>query len=461
MVPTLTEYKDYLNVRKLQFHEYQWKGLQWCLDQELDYNLPGGIVADEMGLGKTILMISIINFHLCLKTLIVVPPVLLNQWKNKIYEQTGHKPFVFHGQNKKNVDIEFLNNSPIVICSYHTIAISTDFPEFKALHKIKWNRIIFDECHHLRNSKTSLYLGAFNLKSKCRWFLSGTPIQNKLKDLTNIIRLLGYSQSKIDVEKVKTILFNKMLRRTKSDVGLNIPALHMQNIVVSWKDSHEDTSLSEDIHSAISFSGVSIDKQTDFGSFLNQNRVIVAMLRAKQVCVYPKLIYDYLDKRTRSNQYKNLSGNQKLQVILSTIIERKNNGKGKLIFCQFRDEIDFIKEALQNEEMLVGKIDGRGRDSLDKNYDVLILQIQSCCEGLNLQENFSEIYFTSNQWNPSVEEQAIGRCYRLGQKNEVYVFKYTMNTFDYHEEQNSALSLENYIQKVQQIKKAIADEYLV
>ena len=66
MVPSLTEYKDYLKVRNLEYHDYQWKGLQWCLEQEVDKEYPGGLVADEMGLGKTILMISIINFHLCL-----------------------------------------------------------------------------------------------------------------------------------------------------------------------------------------------------------------------------------------------------------------------------------------------------------------------------------------------------------------------------------------------------------
>jgi len=59
-------------------------------------------------------------------------------------------------------------------------------------------------------------------------------------------------------------------------------------------------------------------------------------------------------------------------------------------------------------------------------YNVLIIQIQTGCEGLNLQEYFSEIYFVSPNWNPCVEDQAVGRCYRLGQNKKVFVYKFVM-----------------------------------
>jgi non-specific serine/threonine protein kinase len=459
--PSLSQYKDYLQVRNLTFHNYQWEGLRWCVEQENDINFPGGIVADEMGLGKTILMISTISLNMCLKTLIVLPPVLINQWKNKIYELTGHKPFVFHGNHKKKATIELLNSSPIVICSYHSISISPKFLEAKLLHKIKWNRIIFDECHHLRNSNTSLFIGAFNLKAKCKWFLSGTPLQNKLKDIVNIISLLRHFKCALNNEKIKDLLFSKMIRRTKTSVGLKMPELHIEDIKIHWAGNNPDTSLSQDIHSAIPMSGVSIEKQTDFGSFLNKNKVIVAMLRAKQVCIYPKLIYNYLHRITKNNEYLEFAGNEKLDLVISYILQKKNNGKGKLVFCEFRDEIDYIKLNLQKQKMVVGKIDGRHKDSLNEIYDVLILQIKSCCEGLNLQENFSEMYFTSNQWNPSIEDQAIGRCFRIGQKNDVFVYKFTMDTFYNKVSDKCAKSLENYIQEVQQIKRGITKEYIL
>jgi hypothetical protein len=61
----------------------------------------------------------------------------------------------------------------------------------------------------------------------------------------------------------------------------------------------------------------------------------------------------------------------------------------------------------------------------DAGVDVLILQIQTCCEGLNLQQ-FSEVYFVSPDWNPAVEDQAIARCHRFGQTEPVSVFRFVM-----------------------------------
>jgi hypothetical protein len=67
----------------------------------------------------------------------------------------------------------------------------------------------------------------------------------------------------------------------------------------------------------------------------------------------------------------------------------------------------------------------------DANVDVLILQIQTCCEGLNLQQ-FSEVYFVSPDWNPSIEDQAIARCHRFGQTGPVVVFRFVMAPFKIH-----------------------------
>ena len=98
---SLVSYQTFLDKRGLLYHDYQWEGLEWCLRNELSETMCGGIIADEMGLGKTLLMISTISFHLMRRTLIVVPPVLMNQWQHQIFMLTGHKPLVYHGLLKK------------------------------------------------------------------------------------------------------------------------------------------------------------------------------------------------------------------------------------------------------------------------------------------------------------------------------------------------------------------------
>jgi SNF2 family DNA or RNA helicase len=113
--------------------------------------------------------------------------------------------------------------------------------------------------------------------------------------------------------------------------------------------------------------------------------------------------------------------------------------------------------------MNVAVIDGtvsasKRKKILDSAYDALILQIQTCSEGLNLQANYNEIYFVSPHWNPFVEEQAIARCHRIGQTKQVVVFRYEMAGFD---REGTTKSLEKYVHEKQGKKKDISAELLM
>jgi superfamily II DNA or RNA helicase len=127
----------------------------------------------------------------------------------------------------------------------------------------------------------------------------------------------------------------------------------------------------------------------------------------------------------------------KISKVVRTILSRKDNGKRKIVFCHFRAEIDYIQARLVTAfpSLVVRYLDGRTSESErrvilapDAGVDVLILQIQTCCEGLNLQQ-FSEVYFVSPDWNPSVEDQAVARCHRFGQTEPVVVFRFVMAPF--------------------------------
>jgi superfamily II DNA or RNA helicase len=124
----------------------------------------------------------------------------------------------------------------------------------------------------------------------------------------------------------------------------------------------------------------------------------------------------------------------KISKVVRTILSRKDNGKRKIVFCHFRGEIDYIQARITTAfpSLVVRYLDGRTSESErrvilapDAAINVLILQIQTCCEGLNLQQ-FSEVYFVSPDWNPAVEDQAIARCHRFGQTEPVSVFRFIM-----------------------------------
>jgi len=103
--------------------------------------------------------------------------------------------------------------------------------------------------------------------------------------------------------------------------------------------------------------------------------------------------------------------------------------------------------------MKVARFDGRTSYSEradvlnDMSLDVLILQIMTGCEGLNLQ-HFKEIYFVSPHWNPAVEDQAIARCHRIGQSDEVDIFRFTMAGFD-----TQSCTLDRYASDIQDAKR--------
>uniref|UniRef100_A0A6C0ES41 Helicase n=1 Tax=viral metagenome TaxID=1070528 RepID=A0A6C0ES41_9ZZZZ len=498
-------FHTYLDNAGLEKKEYQLDGVTWCVEREMGTMLDsqqvsqgktqqfirGGIVADEMGLGKTIMMLGICITNMMTKTLIVLPFGLLEQWWLQIYKTTGHKAIIYHGANKKKYDLEKLNKSVIVLTTYGAICGKINKVESTKknkviiendLHKVKWNRVIFDEAHHLRNKNTLLFLSASRLKSNIRWFVTGTPVQNKLKDFYNLCLLIGLPISFIK-ENIDFILKKFVLKRSKKEVGILLPDVENVYKNVSWSETDHAVSreklVSKKIHGMLEFSGV-IDTVPidDFNgtykhlpdSVNNMAMAMVLLIRAKQSCISSKLLIKKAHAADRGKvtdtdavaveeDNKIMFSSNKINIVVDLIYSRILNGNGKIIFCDFHEEMDIIEKrlCLLQNNIKIGKIDARTKKNdrkelLNNPFDVLIIQINSGAEGLNLQENYSEIYFVSPHWNPSIEDQAIARCHRFGQKKTVSVFRFMMDGFD---KENKTISVEQHISNVQNSKREL------
>ena len=455
-----------VNHAKLDFKDYQFEGVKWCVGRETESDSSykkGGIILDEMGLGKTFTMIATMYVNMLPSTLIVVPPILVKQWCQEIYKVSGHKALIYHGHNKKKLSLEQLVCSPIVITTYHAISISKKRPVLDKLHQVLWSRVIFDEAHHLRNRNTTRFLGCKHLKAGVRWFMTGTPIQNKRSDFYHLCNALGLEKSfYTDVENMPFILKTYVLRRTKQNAGIVLPDLIDTTIMVPWANERK---VAEEIHSILTISGVSSKKGGILSRELQKGRALTTILRAKQICIMPSLLkplfVSFFRKGILNDEYMRfLTSSSKLDAVVACIVEKKENGKGKIVFCHYHEEIDFIATQLRDYGLSVLVCDGRSRGvDKDKKVDVLILQIQTGCEGLNLQENYSEVYFVSPNWNPSIEDQAVARCHRMGQMNDVYVFRFMMDEFDRCDNKNTK-TLEKYVYDIQEIKRRISIETL-
>ena len=501
----LSRYNKWLQLAKLDTKKWQLDGMKWILFHELcakpAYGTRGGIIADEMGLGKTILMLGTIVSNFKLHTLIIVPPALLDQWK-KVIEKFGvgliNRTLVYHGRKAKKSTDEDLKMAWIVLTTYGMITKRKKVDS--RLSKIKWDRIIYDEAHHMRTPKTAIYRGAKKLKSPIQWMVTGTPIQNKVADMQALCSIMGLLQAiTIDPTAAKKILDYHLLRRTKEKVGINLPSIEVHNINVNWIGKNEKL-IAAQIHSHLSFSEITAMNVDEIIAFLNRNPLPM-LTRARQICILPQLLRTAFMKMKQQDiiperlQLRDIKTTSKLSAILKVLYARstKQNlgapSRRKLIFCHYREEIDILGYALTQMGITNSTLDGRTKKrtrkisleyapdademrSVCKQWnnvlaedvwgiidsflapEVMILQIQTACEGLNLQ-HFQEIYFTSPHWNPAVEDQAIARAHRIGQKRTVDVFHFIMNSC-----WNNTVSLDQYCCRVQEAKRELASSYI-
>jgi SNF2 family DNA or RNA helicase len=503
-------FKKALADRSLQTKNHQLDGVKWCVRNETKGNVierktvHGGIVADEMGLGKTIQMVGVIITHFLLHTLIIVPKAILEQWESEIFKLTSHRAFVYHGTNRKNY--AKLNTSPIVITTYGMISNPSS-----ELFKLKWDRAIFDEAHHLKNKNTRIYAGAINLKADIKWAVTGTPIQNNKTDFYNICAVLGVDRGMFSKDEEGVSGFEKcrqiVLKRTKREVGIQMADVTCETINITWGNKSEKK-LAENIHSMTQFSlprryqtRQQYKEQQQQEEKQNKQKthasaaILPFLLKAKQMCVFPALINKPF-RITPNQELSIINGTThttKIDSLIQTIIDRKENKRPKLIFCHFRGEIDIIKQRLESD-FDVQVIDGRTTDKQkkeilknagqaqatqaqatqaqaqamriqtrqaqkeketekEKKSKILILQIQTGCEGLNLQE-YNEVYFVSPHWNPAVESQAIARCHRIGQTHGVDVFRFVMTWND-----PGFKSMDEYCEQVQEAKQKMYSDF--
>ena len=489
------KFKRYLQRTGLDCKDYQVKGVEWCVEHEIngykiqeDIIIKGGIIADEMGLGKTIQMLGTIVSNFKMRTLIVLPKALLEQWQTVILKTLGHQPLMYHHftKNKRLEMIEKLKRSPIVLTTYGMIAINKKKKEENALHHIEWDRVIYDEAHHLRNSSTGEYAGALKIKAQIRWLVTGTPIQNKADDLYSLFNVLqiprkAYTQSE---DGIDVLVSQIILHRTKESIGLILPPLTVETQQVKWETNTEKKTARR-YHKDISMCIAALADADDSSSpDEEQLTMFLAMLRSRQTCILSALM-EYNQLQYNIQKHIERINSSKTNAVIEKIVERKDNGKKKIIFCHFRGEIDYIKaELVTTHKIKVAVIDGRtpegerreilqakaqaqeqeqeqAQAKQEEEIQVLILQIQTGCEGLNLQ-TYSEVYFVSPHWNPAVEDQAVARCHRIGQKEETAVFRFQMDGFDEAnmDQAKKTQSLDEYISSVQLLKREIVKQML-
>jgi len=515
--------KNWRNLFKIQTRKYQTTAIKWCLAKEQGYhttydyegNITGniiptkkaGLVADEMGLGKTIVMLGTWVGNFKQNTLIVLPSALLHQWAKLIKKFLGFEPLVFHG-NKSRTPAEKITQYHIVLTTYGMISPRPKNKRRPQKHwssplwDIHWDRIIFDEAHHLRNSISNKHKGVAKLKSDIKWFITGTPIQNSGRDLISLCKLMGFYDEMLENPKnVVDILRKYTLMRSKKQVGLDMEPVENITIPIVDYDSPEEAKLINDIHSLLSFTNVTVENVDAAIAYLRGDSPLPLLVRSRQTCVAPTILSQHLKKLIAMGEIPSdiswapCRTNTKLRIITETAVKASKDGR-ILMFCHYIHEMNLLKKMLEEGGLTVKMMNGKTRlkerkfiglpfikdDDWGKIFakskfeentnllqslimpmlepDVLLVQIQSCCEGLNLQQ-FNNVFFTSPHWNPAVEDQAICRAHRLGQKKKVKVYKFITEIETDRGESDGlcVISLDKHCNNIQEKKREAIERF--
>ncbi len=373
---------------------YQLDGVRWMLQREVTGKHPGGFLCDEMGLGKTVQTIATMVYNRLPRTLVVVPSSIVHQWVDEIKTHSSLSVEVFDGDP----------SAEICVTPYSTFVETSNL--YGPALALRWDRVILDEAHEVRNSRTKRFKAVIRLWTKIRWILTGTPVYNSRNDFKSLLMILtnelAFRETRNDI----------ILRRTKADLvhfnkDLELPPCTFEYIEIERPE--EETAEYERLFKH--YAGIITDDASS-------NMVILeGFLRLRQCSIHPSL---------SNKEYTGVS--KKLDVLRDSILSHPE--EKTLVFCHFKREMDMIKEMLSPLKCfrLDGDVDMVSRSRIIRHFNkyptgcVFLIQIKTGGQGLNLQEA-TRVYITSPSWNPATELQAIARAHRTGQKKTVHVKK--------------------------------------
>lgn len=431
---TSAQYKLAINTINTRLYiPYQRDGVQWMLGMEGQTSGPkGGFLCDEMGLGKTVQLISTMLGNPKQRTLIVVPKSIITQWVEEIKRFAPTLSVrVFDGPGRA-LDYELLTapgRYSVTIAPYTLLSVHGGDEDARTpLHNCRWDRVILDEAHEIRNKRSKIFKNVCRLKTDIKWIVTGTPVFNSMEDFVSLCAFLGLSRNFVQgrTREIKDVY---ILRRTKEDLvklneRLRLPPCTFDNIELEMFD--EEKSLYEFVF--LEAQGIIQDAFRDAQTLNSKNMIILeCLLRARQCMIWPQMYLDGVAQKNETEATKWTGRSNKMETLFKMIAEHPD--EKTLIFCQFRGEMNYIQSRMTcpvfridgsvSKEMRTQQIEGFKKSGPGA---VFIIQIKSGGQGLNLQEA-TRVYITAPAWNPATELQAIGRSHRMGQTQAVYVKK--------------------------------------
>ncbi len=382
-------------------------------------------------------------------------------WQNEATKfADGLKTLVIRGTlAERKEKIKDIEEYDLVITSYDLLKRDIELYKEK---DYQFKYVIADEAQYLKNSNTQNAKAIKQIKSETRYALTGTPIENSLAELWSIFDfimpgyLFGYRKFKNTYEtpiikgedeaamsKLKMLIEPFVLRRNKKEVLKELPEKTVTVLDNEMGEEQRNIYLNYLLRAK-----QEISEQIDLNGYESSRmQILAALTRLRQICCHPSLfIKDYNE------------GSSKLEQCMEIVQEAVNGGHKILLFSGYTSMFEIIEKELKQSNIKYFKLTGSTKveermklvDEFNENPEiqVFLISLKAGGTGLNLTGADMVIHYDP-WWNVSTENQATDRAYRIGQRNNVQVYKLITKN-----------SIEEKIYKLQEKKAKLADEML-
>lgn len=438
---------------------YQRLGYRWLRLLE-EYHL-GGILADDMGLGKTLQVIAVL---LAAKleekkgtSLVVTPASLVYNWGEELKRFAPELSccFITGNQEERAAKLEAYRDFDVLVTSYDLLKRDIANYEDKEFYYQ-----IIDEAQYIKNHTTAAARAVKCIKSRTRYALTGTPIENRLSELWSIFDYLipgylyGYEVFKNDfetpivkneepaaLERLQRMTAPFILRRLKENVLRDLPEKLEENRYVKFEEEQQRIYDAQVIRMRQEI--VTRDAEEFKKSKL---QILAELMKLRQICCAPGLCFE---------NYRGESA--KLEACMELVQSAVEGGHKILLFSQFTSMLELLAERFTAEKLsfytITGETPKEKRLQLVKAFNeddtkVFLISLKAGGVGLNLVGADVVIHYDP-WWNVAVQNQATDRAHRIGQTKKVVVYRLIAKG-----------TIEEKIQKLQESKKALSDQII-
>jgi SNF2 family DNA or RNA helicase len=436
---------------------YQEEGYRWM--KRLDAWGAGACLADDMGLGKTLQALAFMLSKASEgPSLVVAPKSVIPNWveeTQKFAPQMG--VIVLNDSHQRELTVDCAKYYTLVLCTYGVLNTESDL-----LASTEWNVVCLDEAQQIKNRTTLVSQAAMNLKAKSRIILTGTPLQNHVGELWNLMQfinpgLLGrwnvfrdtYVNATLDEthkEMLKEMTQPFILRRTKEEVLDDLP---------EKVEGVHYVSLSENelgVYEAMR-------KQVELKFKKGKTKEERAAARDLDISYFDELMKLRLiscDMHLVYDRWKEQSTKiTALMEILETLMDVPENNI--LVFSQFTSFLARIKPELEKRRWDYLYLDGqtpmKKRQTFVEQFQqgekrLFLSSLKAGGLGINLTAA-NYVILLDPWWNPAIENQATDRAHRIGQKRCVSIIRLI-----------SEHTIEEKILRLHEKKQQLSDEVL-